>query len=122
MFESGHPILERVILLATKNILENKYPNDVMKMTGPLVLTEAVNQIHAELFEDPIPYEIMDETTDITFDRGGIKYRIYSQDYGEFCIFECIHHQYLYINRPKWVDQIRYTPLLVGGTVNPDMV
>lgn len=43
IFASGHPFLEKTIEIIKTNILTNKYPNDVHKMTGPSAYTEAIN-------------------------------------------------------------------------------
>ena len=54
MFEAGHPILKRVIEMIVENIKENKYPNDIHKMTGPGVFTKAVQSVHFDLFHSQI--------------------------------------------------------------------
>lgn len=43
VFSAGHPFLEKTIELVQRNIEQNRFPNDVHKMTGPSVFTEAVN-------------------------------------------------------------------------------
>lgn len=44
LFSPGHAILKHTIDRVKENILENKYPNDVHKMTGPTVYSEAVHK------------------------------------------------------------------------------
>lgn len=41
-FEAKHPILKKTLELAIENLLQNTYPNDTHKMTGPTVFTRAV--------------------------------------------------------------------------------
>lgn len=55
-YEAGHPFLKRTIELICENIRENKYPNDVHKMTGPTVYSQAINEC---LAKDPtIPHRV----------------------------------------------------------------
>ncbi|MDR2273089.1 MAG: glycosyl transferase [Sphingobacterium sp.] len=42
IYAKGHPFLKRTIAYIIENIEENKYPNDVHKMTGPTVYTKAI--------------------------------------------------------------------------------
>ena len=43
IYAPGHPFLKKTLEMVKHNILTNKYPNDVHKMTGPTVYTEAIN-------------------------------------------------------------------------------
>lgn len=43
VYEAGHPFLKQTLELVCENIRYNRYPNDVHKMTGPTVYTEAIN-------------------------------------------------------------------------------
>jgi len=45
-FCKDHPILKEVINLIVDNIIYNKYPNNVIKMTGPYVYTEGIEVIN----------------------------------------------------------------------------
>jgi mannosyltransferase OCH1-like enzyme len=57
IYASGHPFLQKTMEMVKHNIVSNKYPNDVHKMTGPTVYTEAIN---ASLALNPsIPYRIL---------------------------------------------------------------
>ena len=48
-FEAGHPFLKKTIELILENLRENKFPNDVHKMTGPTVFSEAIRACVAEM-------------------------------------------------------------------------
>ena len=57
IYAPGHPFLKKTLELVKENILSNKYPNDVHRMTGPTVYTEAIT---ACLMENPtIPYRLL---------------------------------------------------------------
>lgn len=50
IYAKGHPFLKRTIAYIIENIEQNKYPNDVHKMTGPTVYTKAIED---EIKENP---------------------------------------------------------------------
>ncbi len=57
IYEAGHPFLKKTLDKIVENISLNKYPNDVHRMTGPSVYTEAINE---SLIEDTaIPYRLL---------------------------------------------------------------
>ncbi|MES2828559.1 MAG: glycosyltransferase [Bacteroidota bacterium] len=57
VFEPNHPFIVKTLEMVLKNISENRFPNDVHKMTGPSVYTEAVS---ACLKENPdISYKLL---------------------------------------------------------------
>jgi Mannosyltransferase OCH1 and related enzymes len=57
IYDAGHPFLKRTLEKIVENISLNKYPNDVHRMTGPAVYTEAINEC---LEKDPaIPYRLL---------------------------------------------------------------
>ena len=41
-FEAGHPFLKKTMELVIDNLKNNRYPNDVHKMTGPTAFTQAI--------------------------------------------------------------------------------
>lgn len=43
VFAAGHPFLKKTMDLMLDNLRQNKYPNDVHRMTGPTVFTAAIN-------------------------------------------------------------------------------
>ena len=57
IYEPNHPFLQRTLDKVIDNIKVNRYPNDVHKMTGPSVYTEAINECLSESAD--IPYRIM---------------------------------------------------------------
>lgn len=116
MFSAGHPILKRVIDIVTFNIKTNRYPNDIHKMTGPTAFTEAINSIHSELFgAESNLYSTITTETDTTYEKDGIKYRVYSKDYGKFMHYTHDSTRYLYTNVTHWRQQEKMRPLLKDG-------
>ncbi|MFV0365726.1 MAG: glycosyltransferase family 32 protein [Mangrovibacterium sp.] len=68
-FEAGHPFLRKTLEMIIDNLLNNRYPNDTHKMTGPTVYSQA---IRACLKESPsISYDLMgvnyDEKLEFSF-------------------------------------------------------
>lgn len=47
-YEAGHPFLKHTLDAIIENLRENKYPYDVLRMTGPTVYTEAIQRCLAE--------------------------------------------------------------------------
>lgn len=48
VFEKDHPFLQKVIDIATDNIRNNRYPNDVLEMTGPNMYSKALEEVFKE--------------------------------------------------------------------------
>lgn len=44
IFEAGHPFLKKTLEMVIENLKENKYPNDVHKMTGPTAYSFAIKE------------------------------------------------------------------------------
>ena len=112
MFKAGHPILKIVIELVVDNIKNNKYPNDIHKMTGPSVFTQAIQIVHANIHSERINHANIKQGTDITYDKNDVKYRIFGIDYDGFLsckISECFS---LFAGRKKWHQIQHITPLL----------
>ena len=57
VFEPNHPFMVKTLELVLQNISENRFPNDVHKMTGPGVYTEAVSVCLEE--NASIPYKLL---------------------------------------------------------------
>ena len=93
IFAPGHPFLKRTMEMMMDNIQNNKYPNDVHKMTGPWIYTQAIN---ACLSENPtIPYRLLG----IDYDKHlKVKYKM-----GKF---------FLYDNGDHWKTKQLHTPVL----------
>ena len=88
VFDKGHPILERVINLIVDNIKRNAFPNDIHKMTGPTVFTQAIR-----------------ETDPTTF-------REFGRDYNDVFRFSYPGCHLLFQGVKKWTQLEREMPLL----------
>jgi len=113
IFKKGHPILKKTIDLIVNNIKNNKYPNNILKMTGPMVFAEAIQAVHKELFQQELPRK--DPTLDKTYNKNGISYRIYGVDYNGHLSFKNLNeHSLLHPTKNTyWHNQKQ--PLLKGG-------
>jgi len=81
IFNRGHPILKRTLEYVIDNILHNRFPNNVYKMTGPDVFSRAIFDIHRELFASELVHASIDVNTDVTYSKEGVSYRIFGVDY-----------------------------------------
>jgi len=57
IYEKGHPFLAKTLEIILDNIRTNRYPNDVHKMTGPTVYSNAVKQCIKE--DTTIPFRML---------------------------------------------------------------
>ena len=115
MFVKEHPILKKTIDVVVENINNNKYPNDVFKMTGPGAFTEGINYIHFLNNEKIIDHSLINRDTDISFyTKEGLHYRIYSIDYGKFCLFRYEESDLLFMNKNSWhiLNELKLIKLL----------
>jgi hypothetical protein len=61
VFEPEHPFLKKTLDIVMENLRENKYPNDVHKMTGPSAYSKAIQ-------------ECLKESGDIEYRQVGVDY------------------------------------------------
>jgi mannosyltransferase OCH1-like enzyme len=103
IFSKEHPILKRTIELIVENIKQNSYPNDILKMTGPIVYTKAINEIHKESFEgNIINHSQINKNTDITYKTCDTSYRLYGIDYSNKFCFKHDATYLLYNGKKDW--------------------
>ena len=113
IFSKNHPILKKTIDLIIQNIKNNTYPNNIHKMTGPTVFTQAVNNIHFSLFNNNINQKEINKNTNITHLQNNIKYRFFGIDYNGFIKFKDKHNKYLYKNKMHWTKEQTIKKLLI---------
>ncbi len=94
IFAPKHPFLEKTLEKVLQNIILNKYPNDVHRMTGPSVFTEAVNQCIAE--------------------NQNISYKLLGIDYDGHLKFKYPFSKFLYKKNDHWKKKQLLTPVLKG--------
>jgi mannosyltransferase OCH1-like enzyme len=102
LFSKGHPILKRTIEAVVKNIQENKFPNDVCKMTGPYPFTEGVLYTHFENFHEILDHHAITYKTDNTYKNENVSYRVLGIDYHPYLSFKYEECFYLYIEKNHW--------------------
>ena len=112
IFKSKHPILKRTIEYVVDNIQRNAYPNDIHKMTGPTVISRALNDIHFSIFNVPLEHAKIHAKTDTTYRTNTISYRIYGVDYSGYFQFKHEHSDLLYVNHKHWMQVEREVKLL----------
>ena len=101
-FEKEHPILKKTIAFLVENIQANSFPNDICKMTGPVVFTKGVLYTHYEMFGEILDNRTFTETTDLTFKNESISYRCFSIDYSPYLTFKYEECYMLYIHKNHW--------------------
>ena len=79
-------------------------------MTGPSVYSEAILQIHNELYGTKLFQST--KNTNITFSKNNIKYRIYGIDYNNYFIFKYKESSILYKNKKHWREEQREKNLI----------
>ena len=112
IFSKEHRILKKTIELICNNIKNNRYPNNILKMTGPSVYTEAINGIHMELFNNIINHQDIKRNTDIKYKINNISYRLYGIDFGSYFKFKHKFSRLLFSNNIHWKKEQRIKPLL----------
>jgi mannosyltransferase OCH1-like enzyme len=113
IFSKQHPILKKTIELIVDNIKNNKYPNDIHKMTGPTVYTKAINETHMELFNNEIiNHKQINNHTDITYKTNNISYRLYGIGYNNYFSFKHNFAYLLYNGKKHWSQEEREKNLL----------
>jgi len=113
IFSKQHPILKKTIDLIVNNIKNNRYPNDIHKMTGPTVYTRAINEVHMNLFAGKIiDHKKINKNIDITYRLNNISYRLYSIDYNGYFCFEHKYKHLLYYGKKHWKQEEKDKQLL----------
>lgn len=112
IFDKEHPILEKVIELVIDNIQNNSYPNDILQMTGPQVFSKAVRSLHYDIFGEDLNFNNINQSTDITFSKDLISYRIYGIDYNNKFTFKTEESKYLYFEKDPWRNELKKKELL----------
>ena len=124
IFRKGHPLLKRTIDLIVDNIQTNRYPNDVMKMTGPNIYSEAVAEA-IRLSNDPVPpySSLCHYKTDITFafayNDEPTSVRILG--FQMYLVFKYNTSYCLYRNKKHWYQEQAERPLLSGPAPKIDI-
>jgi mannosyltransferase OCH1-like enzyme len=111
IFSKEHPILKKTIELICDNIKNNRYPNDIHKMTGPDIYTKAIRKFHHELFNCKLNRERKRET-DIIYNKKNISYRLYGIDFNVYFKFRHKFSRFLFTNKTHWTKEQKIKPLL----------
>ena len=112
IFNKEHPILKITIDLIVYNIQNNKYPNNIHKMTGPTVFSQALNIFHMKHYNRKVRHHLIHPNFDITFNNKERSYRIYSIDYKNYFKFKYDGCDVLYINKKNWREEEKELQLL----------
>ena len=105
MFSKEHPILERTIEKCVYNI-KNETTENILELTGPQVYSSAVREILFPL--DINIYKKSDSTinekmSSAKFDN--LRCRLYTYDYGDYCIFKHKDSYLLTVDKPHWREE-----------------
>ena len=113
-FQSGHPILKRTIDLIVRNIQTPRFPNDIHRMTGPTVYSEAINDCFVRMYGHHIPQRISPDTNHALETIEGAKYRLFGVDYNGAATFKMEESTELYKDKIHWREEQQTRPLLRG--------
>lgn len=114
IFAPNHPLLKEIIDHIIDNINHNRYPNDVLNMTGPAAYTRSINKYHSRTYGRELiqPHEKISPSIDITYTSTSTTYRLYGVDYNNFLVYKYPGHETLCQYRPYWRTEIETTTLL----------
>lgn len=112
IFDKEHPILKKTIDKIVENIKYNKYPNNIHKMTGPFVFSEAINEIHFENYNLKLRHNLIHKNFDMTFYNLNTSYRVFSIDYKGYLSFKYNESSLLYSNKKHWREEEKTKQLL----------
>ena len=113
IFNKDHPILKETIEQIIDNIKNNKFPNDIHKMTGPAVFSKAINNIHNKYYNKNVRHNLIHKNFNITFNNDEKSYRIYSIDYNNYFSFTYTESYLLYINKKHWREEEKNCQLVI---------
>jgi mannosyltransferase OCH1-like enzyme len=118
-FDKKHPILEKTISNVTKNIITNKYPNDIVNTTGPGVFTESLQEIHLKYHNETLDWKIINPRFDqkylIVHNNDKYNYRIFGVDFNKNLSFKYKDTSYLYQNAKHWKVEESMKELIEGN-------
>ncbi|HTF80140.1 MAG TPA: hypothetical protein VL947_00390, partial [Cytophagales bacterium] len=57
IYNAGHPFLKKTLEVVMDNLIQNRFPHDVHKMTGPAAYSQAIRACLAE--QPNIPYRLL---------------------------------------------------------------
>lgn len=120
IFSPNHPILKYTIEHIIDNIKTNKYPNDILRMTGPAAFTQSINNYHRELYgkdlindTNPEYNKHLHPNTNILYNSFlSTSYRVYGIDYNNFFEYKYPNHHLLYQHKQYWRNEIETKPLI----------
>jgi len=119
IFAPNHPILKHTINHIIDNITNNKYPNDILMMTGPGAFTQGINNYHRELYRIPLinatnstQNQHITNKTNIVYGNNTTTYRIYGIDYNGWFEYKYPNHHLLYQTKMYWRYEIESKKLL----------
>ena len=114
IFGPNHPILKHTIDHIIDNITHNRYPNDILRMTGPGAFTQGINNYHRELYNCDLTLtpQTLTPSTNIIYGNPTTTYRVYGIDYNGWFEYKYPNHHLLYQNRVYWRTEVETKPLL----------
>lgn len=113
IYKKGHPILKRAIEIVVNNIHKNAFPNNILKMTGPVAYSQAINEVHISHYKNIIKHKEITNNTDVLYrNKTGYNYRIYGIDYNDFFSFKYPECYLLYINKKSWSEELSQEQLI----------
>jgi len=115
-FVKDHPILEKTIENVTKNIIQKKYPNDIVNTTGPGEFTRSLQELYYQKYSDYINWQSVDSHFDKKYviEKKGktYNYRIFGVDFNKHLSFKYKNTSYLYKESTHWKKEEVTTNLI----------
>jgi len=112
IFAAQHPLLKKTIDLVVDNVQNNRFPNDIHKMTGPTVFTKAFDMLYQEQYGTAFDHTQIHSRTNLELFTNKHQYRLFGKDYDGLFTFKYQGWQALYSSKMHWTEESQRKPLL----------
>lgn len=114
MFCEAHPILERTIEKCIYNI-KNETTENILELTGPQVYSSAIRETLSPLNLDIYNSSDLAISEAMKPEFEDIRCRVYSFDYGDYCIFKHRDSYLLNTDKPHWREESKVKSVFKKG-------
>lgn len=103
-FTAGHPVLEQVIAVVTKNVITRRYPT-VHATTGPVAYSSGITKYFNRFPDKKVAWDDVDKTADFSVCIDGTCTRFFGRMYRGVFKHKYKGHEQLYTTMGCWRDE-----------------